>query len=141
MLPLIALSLFLWIKLRLHCIAQTSPNCEKSFLLLLQVRSVPAVLDNDCLCFHVFFPPLTGRWYIREGWLTVVPPKGADTTPRMFFLFSDMLLQAKLQLTSRDKFAGQHAYPLQGCSVEKVFGHTRSQGGLLSVSVRPVVVM
>ncbi|XP_077957535.1 rho guanine nucleotide exchange factor 39 isoform X1 [Gasterosteus aculeatus] len=75
-----------------------------------------------------------GRWYIREGWLTVVPPKGADTTPRMFFLFSDMLLQAKLQLTSRDKFAGQHAYPLQGCSVEKVFGHTRSQGGLLSLT-------
>ncbi|KAM8908049.1 rho guanine nucleotide exchange factor 39 isoform 2-T2 [Spinachia spinachia] len=75
-----------------------------------------------------------GRWYIREGWLTVVPPKGADATPRMFFLFSDMLLQAKLQLTNRDTFVGQHAYPLQGCSVEKVFGHTRSQGGLLSLT-------
>ncbi|XP_035530525.1 rho guanine nucleotide exchange factor 39 [Morone saxatilis] len=77
-----------------------------------------------------------GRWYIREGWLKMVPPKGADAKPKMFFLFSDMLLQAKrcspLHPTNGDKFAGQHAYPLKDCTVEKVFGHTRSQGGLLS---------
>ncbi|XP_068442647.1 rho guanine nucleotide exchange factor 39 isoform X2 [Clinocottus analis] len=79
-----------------------------------------------------------GRWYIREGWLKVVPPKGADATPKMFFLFSDMLLQAKrcgpLQLTSSQRFSGQRAFPLQDASVEKVFGHTRSQGGLLSLT-------
>lgn len=101
-----------------------------------------AAKDNDCLCFSLFLFPLTGRWYIREGWLKMVPPKGADAKPKMFFLFSDMLLQAKrcspLHPTNGDKFAGQHAYPLQDCSVEKVFGHTRSRGGLLSVSVSPV---
>ncbi|XP_029016638.1 rho guanine nucleotide exchange factor 39 isoform X2 [Betta splendens] len=79
-----------------------------------------------------------GRWYIREGWLKVVPPKGAQTKPMMFFLFSDMLLQAKrcspLYPTNGNKFVGQHAYPLQDCTVEKVFGHTKSQGGLLSLS-------
>ncbi|KAF1372664.1 hypothetical protein PFLUV_G00268250 [Perca fluviatilis] len=79
-----------------------------------------------------------GRWYIREGWLKVVPPKGADVQPKMFFLFSDMLLQAKrcgpLRLSSGDRFSGQRAYPLQDCTVEKVFGHTRSQGGLLSLT-------
>ncbi|KAM6962007.1 rho guanine nucleotide exchange factor 39 isoform 1-T2 [Tautogolabrus adspersus] len=79
-----------------------------------------------------------GRWYIREGWLKMVPQKGAEAKPKMFFLFSDMLLQAKrcspLHPTNGDKFAGQHAYPLHDCSVEKVFGHTRSQGGLLSLT-------
>ncbi|XP_071397116.1 rho guanine nucleotide exchange factor 39 [Centroberyx affinis] len=79
-----------------------------------------------------------GRWYIREGWLKTVPPKGAEAKPKMFFLFSDMLLQAKrcsaLHPTSGDKFTGQHAYPLQDCTVEKVFGHTKSQGGLLSLT-------
>ncbi|XP_017281783.1 rho guanine nucleotide exchange factor 39 isoform X2 [Kryptolebias marmoratus] len=79
-----------------------------------------------------------GRWYIREGWLKIVPPKGTEAKPRMFFLFSDMLLQAKrlssLHPTSGDKFSGQHAYPLQDAAVEKVFGHTRSQGGLLSLT-------
>lgn len=87
----------------------------------------------------MFLPLLTGRWYIREGWLKMVPPKGADTKTKMFFLFSDMLLQAKhcssLHHTNGDKFAGQCAYPLKDCFVEKVFGHTKSQGGLLSVSV------
>lgn len=79
-----------------------------------------------------------GRWYIREGWLKMVPTKGKEAKPKMFFLFSDVLLQAKrcspLHPTNGDKFAGQHAYPLQDCSVEKVFGHTRSQGGLLSLT-------
>ncbi|XP_044042388.1 rho guanine nucleotide exchange factor 39 isoform X3 [Siniperca chuatsi] len=84
------------------------------------------------------FQQISRRWYIREGWLKMVPPKGADVKPKMFFLFSDMLLQAKrcssLHTTNGDKFAGQYAYPLQDCTVEKVFGHTRSQGGLLSLT-------
>ncbi|XP_035482151.2 rho guanine nucleotide exchange factor 39 isoform X2 [Scophthalmus maximus] len=79
-----------------------------------------------------------GRWYIREGWLNMVPPKGAEAKPKMFFLFSDMLLQAKrcspLHPTNGDKFTGQHIYPLQDCTVEKVFGHTKSKGGLLSLT-------
>uniref|UniRef100_A0A3B5ABU6 Rho guanine nucleotide exchange factor 39 n=1 Tax=Stegastes partitus TaxID=144197 RepID=A0A3B5ABU6_9TELE len=79
-----------------------------------------------------------GRWYIREGWLKVVPQKGSEAKPKMFFLLSDMLLEAKhcspLHPTNGDKFAGQQAYPLQDCTVEKVFGHTRSQGGLLSLT-------
>lgn len=123
---------------------------------LLDVRSVPvsqcmlgkplaslqprqAAKDNDCSYFCLFLPPLAGRWYIREGWLKMVPPKGAESKTKMFFLFSDMLLQAKrcspLYTTDGDKFTGQHAYPLQDCTVEKVFGHTKSQGGLLSVRV------
>ncbi|XP_058479476.1 rho guanine nucleotide exchange factor 39 isoform X1 [Solea solea] len=79
-----------------------------------------------------------GRWYIREGWLKLVPPKGKEAKPKMFFLFSDMLLQAKrcsqLHPTNGDKFTGQHMYPLQDCTVEKVFGHTKSRGGLLSLN-------
>ncbi|KAF7228762.1 rho guanine nucleotide exchange factor 39 [Nothobranchius furzeri] len=79
-----------------------------------------------------------GRWYIREGWLKTVPPKGTEAKPKMFFLFSDMLLQAKhcslLLPSSGEKFVGQHAFPLQDATVEKVFGHTRSQGGLLSLT-------
>ncbi|XP_054608926.1 rho guanine nucleotide exchange factor 39 [Dunckerocampus dactyliophorus] len=78
------------------------------------------------------------RWYIREGWLKVVPSKGSDVKSKMFFLFSDMLLQAKrcssLHPTSSDKFIGQQAYPLHQCAVEKVFGHTKSKGGLLSLT-------
>ncbi|XP_054862247.1 rho guanine nucleotide exchange factor 39 isoform X3 [Amphiprion ocellaris] len=84
------------------------------------------------------FEQLARRWYIREGWLKIVPPKGSEAKPKMFFLFSDMLLEAKrcspLHPNNGDKFAGQHAYPLQDCNVEKVFGHTRSQGGLLSLT-------
>lgn len=94
---------------------------------------------NSSNIFVCLLPSPAGRWYIREGWLKMVPTKGAEAKPKMFFLFSDMLLQAKrcstLHPTSADKFSGQHAYPLQDCTVEKVFGHTRSKGGLLSVSV------
>ncbi|XP_034434273.1 rho guanine nucleotide exchange factor 39 isoform X2 [Hippoglossus hippoglossus] len=79
-----------------------------------------------------------GRWYIREGWLKMVPPKGKEAKPKMFFLFSDMLLQAKrcspLDPTNGDKFTGQHMFPLKACAVEKVFGHTKSKGGLLSLT-------
>ncbi|XP_072233316.1 rho guanine nucleotide exchange factor 39 isoform X2 [Leuresthes tenuis] len=80
----------------------------------------------------------SGRWYIREGWLKIVPPKGVEAKPKMFFLFSDMLLQATrcsaLHPTNGEKFAGQHAYPLQDSTIERVFGHTRSKGGLLSLT-------
>ncbi|KAJ3611943.1 hypothetical protein NHX12_020223, partial [Muraenolepis orangiensis] len=79
------------------------------------------------------------RWFLREGWLRRVPTKGAEATPRMFFLFSDMLVQAKrcspLHPTHGGKFTGQHAYPLRECTVDKVFGHTKSQGGLLSAKL------
>ncbi|KAM9845658.1 rho guanine nucleotide exchange factor 39 [Aulostomus maculatus] len=85
------------------------------------------------------------RWYIREGWLKMVPPKGAEAKPRMFFLFSDMLLQAErcspFHPTNGDKFSPQQAYPLQDCTLEKVFGHTRSQGGLLSLKFPKVKLL
>ncbi|KTG37613.1 hypothetical protein cypCar_00004983, partial [Cyprinus carpio] len=78
------------------------------------------------------------RWYIREGWLKTVPPKGMEAKPKMFYLFSDILLQAKpcspIHPTNRDKFACQRIYPLKECTVDKVFGHTKSQGGLISLT-------
>ncbi|KAJ8245523.1 hypothetical protein GJAV_G00271650 [Gymnothorax javanicus] len=79
-----------------------------------------------------------GRWYIKEGWLKVVPPKGAEAKPKMFFLFSDVLLLttpcSPLHPTNGDKFACRRVYPLKECAVDKVFGHTRSQGGLISLT-------
>ncbi|NWI88557.1 ARG39 factor, partial [Pitta sordida] len=79
-----------------------------------------------------------GRWYIREGWLLVVPSKGEELKRRMFFLFSDILVAAKpchpLHPLNSHKLACQAVYPLQQCTVDKVFGHTQSQGGLLSLS-------
>uniref|UniRef100_A0A8C1IJ50 Rho guanine nucleotide exchange factor (GEF) 39 n=1 Tax=Cyprinus carpio TaxID=7962 RepID=A0A8C1IJ50_CYPCA len=79
-----------------------------------------------------------GRWYIREGWLKTVPPKGTEAKPKMFYLFSDILLQAKpcspIHPTNGDKFACQQIYPLKECTVDKVFGHTKSQGGLISLT-------
>ncbi|XP_076153380.1 rho guanine nucleotide exchange factor 39 [Alosa pseudoharengus] len=79
-----------------------------------------------------------GRWYIREGWLKTVPPKGTETKPKMFFLFSDILLLTKpcssLHPTSSNKFECQRCYPLKECTVDKVFGHTKSQGGLISLT-------
>uniref|UniRef100_A0A8C3MSN7 Uncharacterized protein n=1 Tax=Geospiza parvula TaxID=87175 RepID=A0A8C3MSN7_GEOPR len=79
-----------------------------------------------------------GRWYIREGWLLVVPAKGEELKRRMFFLFSDILIAAKpchpLHLLNSSKLSCQAVYPLHQCSVDKVFGHTWSQGGLLSLS-------
>uniref|UniRef100_A0A8D2MHK6 Rho guanine nucleotide exchange factor 39 n=1 Tax=Zonotrichia albicollis TaxID=44394 RepID=A0A8D2MHK6_ZONAL len=79
-----------------------------------------------------------GRWYIREGWLLVVPAKGEELKRRMFFLFSDILIAAKpchpLHLLNSNKLSCQAVYPLHQCSVDKVFGHTWSQGGLLSLS-------
>ncbi|KAH0629852.1 hypothetical protein JD844_012278 [Phrynosoma platyrhinos] len=79
-----------------------------------------------------------GRWYLREGWLTVVPAKGETLQHRMFFLFSDALLMTKpyhpLHPWNSNKLACQEVFQLQQCSVEKVFGHTQSHGGLLSLS-------
>eukprot|EP00062_Callorhinchus_milii_P018345 gi/632971704/ref/XP_007902303.1/ PREDICTED: rho guanine nucleotide exchange factor 39 isoform X1 [Callorhinchus milii] len=79
-----------------------------------------------------------GRKYIREGWLSMVPDKGEDLKPKMFFLFSDILLLAKpchpLHLVHSDKFACQRIYPLIECTVDKVFGHTKGDGGLLSLT-------
>nr|AAH85538.1 Zgc:103517 [Danio rerio] len=79
-----------------------------------------------------------GRWYIREGWLKTVPPKGTEAKPKMFYLFSDILLQAKpcspMHPTNGDKFTCQRVYPLRECTVDKVFGHTKSQGGLISLT-------
>ncbi|XP_072530063.1 rho guanine nucleotide exchange factor 39 [Salminus brasiliensis] len=78
------------------------------------------------------------RWYIREGWLKTVPPRGKETKPKMFFLFSDILIQAKpcssMHPTNGDKFACQRVYPLKECTADKVFGHTKSQGGLISLT-------
>ncbi|KAL7882644.1 hypothetical protein SRHO_G00003020, partial [Serrasalmus rhombeus] len=78
------------------------------------------------------------RWYVREGWLKTVPPKGTETKPKMFFLFSDILIQAKpcssMHPTNGNKFSCQRVYPLKECTVDKVFGHTKSQGGLISLT-------
>uniref|UniRef100_A0A8C0EK77 Rho guanine nucleotide exchange factor 39 n=1 Tax=Bubo bubo TaxID=30461 RepID=A0A8C0EK77_BUBBB len=79
-----------------------------------------------------------GRWYIREGWLLVVPSKGGELKRRMFFLFSDIFIATKpchpLHPLNSNKLACQAVYPLHQCVVDKVFGHTQSQGGLLSLS-------
>ncbi|KAM6469767.1 rho guanine nucleotide exchange factor 39 [Liasis olivaceus] len=79
-----------------------------------------------------------GRWYLQEGWLMVVPSKGKEMQRRMFFLFSDILLLTKpchpLHPWNSHKLMCQAVYPLSHCLVEKVFGHTQSQGGLLSLS-------
>ncbi|NWU67636.1 ARG39 factor, partial [Pterocles burchelli] len=84
---------------------------------------------------HVLTP---GRWYIREGWLLVVPSKGEKLKRRMFFLFSDIFIATKpchpLHPLNSNKLACQAVYPLQQCIVDKVFGHTQSRGGLLSLS-------
>ncbi|XP_043944163.1 rho guanine nucleotide exchange factor 39 [Protopterus annectens] len=80
----------------------------------------------------------SGRWFLKEGWLTVVPHKGEEVKHRMCFLFSDILLLAKpchsLHPLHAGKFDCQSVYPLIECRVEKVFGHTRSQGGLISLT-------
>ncbi|XP_010723592.1 rho guanine nucleotide exchange factor 39-like [Meleagris gallopavo] len=56
----------------------------------------------------------------------------------MFFLFSDIFISTKpchpLHLLNSNKFACTAVYPLHQCVVDKVFGHTQSEGGLLSLS-------
>ncbi|KAB1280086.1 Rho guanine nucleotide exchange factor 39 [Camelus dromedarius] len=81
---------------------------------------------------------LTSRWFLRQGWLLVVPPRG-EPRPRMFFLFSDALLMAKprppLHLLQSGTFACQALYPMAECQLHRVFGHSGGPcGGLLSLS-------
>lgn len=79
-----------------------------------------------------------GRLFVREGWLSLVPSSGEDVKPRMLFLFSDVLLVSvpchPLHPFNAHKFCCRAVYPLRECKVEKVLGHTQSQGGLISLS-------
>lgn len=80
----------------------------------------------------------SGRWFLRQGWLLVVPPTG-EPRPRMFFLFSDVLLMAKprppLHLLKSGTFVCRALYPMAQCQLCRVFGHSGGPcGGLLSVS-------
>ncbi|XP_043832374.1 rho guanine nucleotide exchange factor 39 isoform X2 [Dromiciops gliroides] len=79
-----------------------------------------------------------GRWFLRQGWLLVVPPKG-EPKSRMFFLFSDALLMAKprsvLHILHGGTFACQALYPMAQCRLQRIFGHSGGAGGgLLSLS-------
>uniref|UniRef100_A0A8C3V7C3 Rho guanine nucleotide exchange factor 39 n=1 Tax=Catharus ustulatus TaxID=91951 RepID=A0A8C3V7C3_CATUS len=107
------------------------------FVSLLPLPFIPACPPSYLTAVSVS-PACPGRWYIREGWLLVVPSKGEELKRRMFFLFSDILIAAKpchpLHLLNANKLSCQAVYPLHQCSVDKVFGHTWSQGGLLSLS-------
>nr|XP_020736102.1 rho guanine nucleotide exchange factor 39 isoform X1 [Odocoileus virginianus texanus] len=81
---------------------------------------------------------ISGRWFLRQGWLLVVPPRG-EPRPRMFFLFSDALLMAKprppLHLLQSGTFACRALYPMAECQLHRVFGHSGGPcGGLLSLS-------
>ncbi|XP_066458315.1 rho guanine nucleotide exchange factor 39 [Eleutherodactylus coqui] len=79
-----------------------------------------------------------GRLFLREGWLSLVPPSGEDVKPRMLFLFSDVLLVTApchpLHPFNAHKFCCRAVYPLGECHVERVLGHTTSRGGLISLS-------
>ncbi|KAM8960973.1 rho guanine nucleotide exchange factor 39, partial [Pelodytes ibericus] len=98
-----------------------------------QLHRVQKMLKGRSLC--VVSP---GRWYIREGWLSLVPQKGEEVKQRMLFLFSDVLAVTSpchpLHPTSAHKFSCRALYPLRECRVERVLGHTQSQGGLISLS-------
>ncbi|XP_027695400.1 rho guanine nucleotide exchange factor 39 isoform X1 [Vombatus ursinus] len=79
-----------------------------------------------------------GRWFLRQGWLLVVPPKG-EPKSRMFFLFSDALLMAKprsvLYILHGGTFICQALYPMAQCQLRRIFGHSGGPGGgLLSLS-------
>ncbi|XP_023058998.1 rho guanine nucleotide exchange factor 39 isoform X3 [Piliocolobus tephrosceles] len=81
---------------------------------------------------------LTRRWFLCQGWLLVVPPHG-EPRPRMFFLFTDVLLMAKprppLHLLQSGTFACKALYPMAQCQLSRVFGHSGGPcGGLLSLS-------
>ncbi|XP_032095878.1 rho guanine nucleotide exchange factor 39 isoform X1 [Sapajus apella] len=80
----------------------------------------------------------SGRWFLRQGWLLVVPLHG-EPRPRMFFLFTDVLLMAKprppLHLLQSGTFACKALYPMAQCQLRRVFGHSGGPcGGLLSLS-------
>ncbi|XP_023681573.2 rho guanine nucleotide exchange factor 39 [Paramormyrops kingsleyae] len=114
-------------------VAQRIQDNARSHENQLQLRRIQKLLTG---CKSKVLVP--GRWYIREGWLRAVPPKGTEVKPKMFFLFSDVLLLttpcSPLHPTNGDKFCCQRVYALQDCTVGKVFGHTKSQGGLISLT-------
>ncbi|XP_048825871.1 rho guanine nucleotide exchange factor 39 isoform X2 [Brienomyrus brachyistius] len=114
-------------------VAQRIQDNARSHENQLQLRRIQKLLTGGKS--KVLVP---GRWYIREGWLRTVPPKGTEVKPKMFFLFSDVLLLttpcSPLHPTNGDKFSCQRVYALQDCTVGKVFGHTKSQGGLISLT-------
>ncbi|XP_038598434.1 rho guanine nucleotide exchange factor 39 isoform X2 [Tachyglossus aculeatus] len=78
-----------------------------------------------------------GRWFLRQGWLLEVPPRG-EPRPRLFLLFSDALLMAKPRSPLHPLHAGTFScralYPLAQCRLDRVFGHAGGCGGLLSLS-------
>ncbi|XP_074052281.1 rho guanine nucleotide exchange factor 39 isoform X2 [Macrotis lagotis] len=78
---------------------------------------------------------IKGRWFLQQGWLLVVPPKG-EPKSRMFFLFSDALLMAKprsvLHIPYGGTFVCQALYPMAQCQLQRIFGHSGgARGGLL----------
>ncbi|KAM4051220.1 rho guanine nucleotide exchange factor 39 isoform 1-T1 [Anomaloglossus baeobatrachus] len=101
----------------------------------LQLRRVQRLLKGRRI--RILSP---GRLFIRDGWLSLVPPSGEDVKHRMLFLFSDVLLVTApchpLHPVNAHKFCCRAVYPLRECRVEKVLGHTQSQGGLISLSFR-----
>ncbi|XP_074136416.1 rho guanine nucleotide exchange factor 39 isoform X1 [Sminthopsis crassicaudata] len=79
-----------------------------------------------------------GRWFLRQGWLLLVPPKG-EPKLRLFFLFSDALLMTKprsvLHILHGGTFVCQALYPMAQCQLQRIFGHSGGPGGgLLSLS-------
>ncbi|XP_037000373.2 rho guanine nucleotide exchange factor 39 isoform X1 [Artibeus jamaicensis] len=111
---------------RVHAIGQKQKNDQ-------HLRRVQALLSG-----RQAKGLTSGRWFLCQGWLLVVPPRGKPR-PRMFFLFSDVLLMAKprptLHLLQRGTFICQALYPMAQCQLHKVFGHSGGHcGGLLNLS-------
>ncbi|XP_012380156.1 rho guanine nucleotide exchange factor 39 [Dasypus novemcinctus] len=111
---------------RVHTIDQEQKNAQ-------HLRRVQALLSG-----RQAKGLTSGRWFLRQGWLLLVPPRG-EPRPRMFFLFSDVLLMAKprppLHLLQSGTFACRALYPMAQCQLSRVFGHSGSPcGGLLSLS-------
>ncbi|XP_058379456.1 rho guanine nucleotide exchange factor 39 isoform X2 [Diceros bicornis minor] len=111
---------------RLHTIGQKQKNDQ-------HLRRVQALLSG-----YQAKGLTSGRWFLHQGWLLVVPPRG-EPRSRMFFLFSDVLLMAKprppLHLLQSGTFACQALYPMAQCELHRVFGHSGGPcGGLLSLS-------
>ncbi|XP_021514142.1 rho guanine nucleotide exchange factor 39 isoform X3 [Meriones unguiculatus] len=111
---------------RVHAIGQSQKNDQ-------HLRRVQALLSG-----RKAKGLTSGRWFLRQGWLLVVPPTG-EPRPRMFFLFSDVLLMAKprppLHLLQSGTFACRALYPMSQCQLSQIFGHSGGPcGGLLSLS-------
>ncbi|XP_007945208.1 rho guanine nucleotide exchange factor 39 [Orycteropus afer afer] len=111
---------------RVHTIAQRQRNDQ-------HLRRVQALLSG-----RQAKGLTSGRWFLRQGWLLVVPPRGKPRA-RMFFLFTDVLLMAKprppLHLPQSGTFACRALYPMAQCQLHRVFGHSGGPcGGVLSLS-------